>query len=218
MGSPTKPSETTTKSYMSNMLNSTKPSLSNMSSLLRPKKKDKEEKNEEQRPLSQSSFGESVMSKGSTVKSYMSSVFHSKSKGENEEQEEDETKSERPWSAVSGSQSLWSMGSTIKSHFTSGMHSPVAEKEEENGGTEEVDKEEKTEQNGKVTDTLRSRGSAAKLYVSNLLKSKSPVSANENSTTEKDPEKRSSSRFSNIFQSKPKSKEEPQEPVTKKMF
>jgi len=135
--SPSKPSETKAQSYMSSMLNSTKPSLSNMSSLLRPKKKEKEETNEEQqRPLSQSSFGESVMSKGSTVKSYMSSVFNSKSKGENEEQEEDETKSERPWSVVSGSQSLWSMGSTIKSHFTSGMHSPVAEKEEEQTNVE----------------------------------------------------------------------------------
>jgi len=108
------------------------------------------------------------------------------------------------------------MGSTIKSHFTSGMHSPVAEKEEEDVGTEEVDKEEKTEENGKVMDTLRSRGSTAKLYVSNLLKSKSPVSANENSQTEKDPEKLSSSRFSNILQSKPKSKEEPQGPLSKK--
>merc|ERR1719460_2533787 len=75
--SPTKPSETTAQSYMSNILNSTKPSLSNMSSLLRPKKKDKEENIEEQRPLSQSSFGESVKSKGSTVKSYMSSFGES---------------------------------------------------------------------------------------------------------------------------------------------
>merc|ERR1719178_470127 len=156
------------------------------------------------------------MSKGSTVKSYMSSVFTPKSKAENEEQE-DETKSERPWSVVSGSQSLWSMGSTIKSHFTSGMHSPVAEKEEENE-TEEVDEGKKTEENGNVTDTLRSRGSTAKLYVSNLLKPKPSVSANENCTTEKDSEKRSSSRFSNIFQSKPKSNdtEEPKEPEKKK--
>merc|ERR1719300_1239405 len=209
--SPTKANETTVQSYMSNMLSSTKPTLSNMSSLLRPKKKEKEENNEnQQRPLSQSSFGESVMSKGSTVKSYMSSVFSSKSKAENEEQE-DETKSERPLSAVSGSQSLWSMGSTIKSHFTSGMHSPVAEEE-----TEEVD-EETTKQSGNVTDTLRSRGSSAKLYVSNLLKSKPTVSTNENSTTEKDPEEPSSSRFSNIFKPKPKSDdtEEPEEPEKK---
>merc|ERR1719300_460236 len=206
--SPTKANETTVQSYMSNMLSSTKPTLSNMSSLLRPKKKEKEENNEDQqRPLSQSSFGESVMSKGSTVKSYMSSVFSSKSKAEKEEQE-DETKSERPLSAVSGSQSLWSMGSTIKSHFTSGMHSPVAEEE-----TEEV-YEGTTKQSGNVTDTLRSRGSSAKLYVSNLLKSKPTVSTNEKSTTEKE---RSSSRFSNIFKPKPKSDdtEEPEEPEKK---
>merc|ERR1719370_943996 len=216
--SPSKLGESKVQSYMSSMLNSTKPSLSNMSSLLRPKKKEKEETNEEQRPLSQSSFSESVMSKGSTVKSYMSSVFNSKSKGENEEQEEDEAKSERPWSVVSGSQSLWSMGSTIKSHFTSGMQSPVAEKEEENE-TEEVDEGKKMEENGNVTDTLRSRGSSAKLYVSNLLKPKPPASTNENSTTEKDAEKRPSSRFSNIFQSKPKSNdtEEPQELEKKKI-
>jgi len=210
--SPSKLGESKVQSYMSNMLNSTKPSLSNMSSLLRPKKKDKEENTDEQRPLSQSSFGESVMSKGSTVKSYMSSVFTPKSKAENEEQE-DETKSERPLSVVSGSQSLWSMGSTIKSHFTSGMHSPVAE--EDDAGTEEVN-EEKTKENGNVTDTLRSKGSSAKLYVSNFLKSKPSEAADENSATEKDPEKRSSSRFSNIFKTKPKSEESPPEAMTEK--
>jgi len=210
--SPSKLGESKVQSYMSNMLNSTKPSLSNMSSLLRPKKKDKEENTDEQRPLSQSSFGESVMSKGSTVKSYMSSVFTPKSKAENEEQE-DETKSERPLSVVSGSQSLWSMGSTIKSHFTSGMHSPVAE--EDDAGTEEVN-EEKTKENGNVTDTLRSKGSSAKLYVSNFLKSKPSEAADENSATEKDPEKRSSSRFSSIFKTKPKSEETPPEAMTEK--
>merc|ERR1719490_158771 len=111
------------------------------------------------------------------------------------------------------------MGSTIKSHFTSGMHSPVAEKKEEDGETEEVNEGKTTEENGNVTDTLRSRGSTAKLYVSNLLKSKRSVSTNENSPTDKDPEKQPSSRFSNIFQSKPKSNgtEEPQKPENKKV-
>merc|ERR1719430_774602 len=114
----------------------------------------------------------------------MSNVFTAKGKVESEEQgeegeeEHEDTKSERPWSAISGSQSLWSMGSTIKSHFTSGMHSPVAEKEEENE-TEEVVEGKKTEENGNATDTLRSRGSTAKLYVSNLLKPKPSVSTNE---------------------------------------
>merc|ERR1711894_468124 len=112
------------------------------------------------------------MSKGSTVKSYMSNVFTAKGKAEPEEQGEDkeveleDAKSERPWSVISGSQSLWSMGSTIKSHFTSGMHSPVAEEEEEvvvKG--EDVDPKE-SKQASKVMDTLKSKGSMAKLCVS----------------------------------------------------
>merc|ERR1719474_122262 len=103
----------------------------------------------------------------------MSNIFTAKGKaepgeqGEEGEEEHEDAKTERPWSAISGSQSLWSMGSTIKSHFTSGMHSPVAEEEEEvvmvvKG--EDVD-QKKSNQNRKVTDTLKSKGSMAKLCV-----------------------------------------------------
>ena len=73
---PSKPGEAKTQSYMANILSKAKPSISNMSSLLRSKKKEEDENKEGQRPLSQSSLAESVMSKGSTVKSYMSSVFN----------------------------------------------------------------------------------------------------------------------------------------------
>ena len=194
---------------MSSMLK--EPSISKISSLLRPKKKnDKEENQEGRRPLSQSSLADSVMSKGSTVKSYMSNVFTSKGKSELEEQgeeEQEDAKSERPWSAISGSQSLWSMGSTIKSHFTSGMHSPVAEEEKVvvvvKG--EDVDPE-KSKQTSKVTDALKSKGSKAKLCVSNLLKSK-PAQQECDATPEKgsDPETQTASRFSNILNTKTKS-------------
>merc|ERR1712226_1359366 len=70
---PSKPGEAETQSYMANILSKAKPSISNMSSLLRTKKKDEDENKEDQRPLSQSSLDESVMSKGSTAKSFMSS-------------------------------------------------------------------------------------------------------------------------------------------------
>ena len=201
---PSKPGEAKAQSYMSNILSKAKPSISNMSSLLRTKKKDEEKNKEDQRPLSQSSLAESVMSKGSTAKSYMSSVFKSKS------DKEEETKSERPWSALSGSQSLCSMGSTIKSHFTSGLHSPVAEEE---GGEKEEANEEKTKQNGGVTNTLRSKGSTAKLYVSNLLKPK-PTESGEKS---RNLEMQSPSRFSKVFKTKSKStdKENPPEQEAK---
>merc|ERR1711988_1126889 len=116
------------------------------------------------------------MSKGSTVKSFMSTnVFTAKGKSELEEQKEEgeeeheDAKSERPWSVISGSQSLWSMGSTIKSHFPSGMHSPVAEEEHEDVVVvkgEDVDPK-KSKQHENITNTLKSKGSMAKLCVSN---------------------------------------------------
>jgi len=204
---------TTIQSAMSSMLK--KPSISKMSSLLRPSKKknDKEENQEgRSRPLSQSSLAESVMSKGSTVKSYMSNVFTAKGKSELEEQgeegeeEHEDAKSERPWSGISGSQSLWSMGSTIKSHFTSGMHSPVAEEEEEVVVKGEDVDPKKSKQNSNITDTLKSKGSMAKLCVSNLLKSK-PAEQESDATPEKesDPVTQSASRFSKILKTKTKS-------------
>merc|ERR1712107_468001 len=63
-----------------------------------------------------------------------------------------------------------------------------------------------SKQNGKVMDTLKSKGSMAKLCVSNLLKSK-PAKQESNATPEKgsDPKTQSASRFSNILKTKTKS-------------
>merc|ERR1711962_1724291 len=63
-----------------------------------------------------------------------------------------------------------------------------------------------SKQNGNVTDTLKSKGSKAKLCVSNLLKSK-PAQQESDATPEKgsDPETQSASRFSNILKTKTKS-------------